>query len=48
LLERSWDEREPLAILSARYPPTRRLFETATFADFGRRVGLPRFAEKGP
>jgi TolB-like protein len=45
MLERSWDQLEPLAILSARYPPTRRLFETAPFARFGRRVGLPRFQE---
>jgi tetratricopeptide (TPR) repeat protein len=47
-LERSWEEREPLAVISARYPPTRRLFETASFAEFGRRVGLPRFAGTVP
>jgi tetratricopeptide (TPR) repeat protein len=45
MLERSWEELEPLAILSARYPPTRRLFETAPFARFGRRVGLPCLQE---
>jgi tetratricopeptide (TPR) repeat protein len=48
MLERSWVEREPLAVLAARYPPTRRLFETATFAAFGRKVGLPRFREAVP
>jgi serine/threonine protein kinase len=47
-LERSWEEREPLVVLAARYPPTRQLFETTSFAEFGRRVGLPRFVEAGP
>jgi TolB-like protein/tetratricopeptide (TPR) repeat protein len=45
MLERAWDALEPFAVVSARYPPTRRLFETAPFAEFGRRVGLPRFVE---
>jgi TolB-like protein/predicted Ser/Thr protein kinase len=42
-LERAWRDREPLAILTWRYPPTRRLFEEASFVEFGRRAGVPRF-----
>jgi hypothetical protein len=42
-LERAQELAEPHAVLALRYPPTARLFETAPFREFGRRMGLPRF-----
>ncbi len=44
-LERAWNDTEPLAVLSVRYPTTRGHFESGPFRAFGRRVGLPRFLE---